>query len=75
MIGGVDIAFTGTVLDGDMDVLLRAARAAWPRAFVETGDASFAAPVGDTFRVQWPVPTEAFVTSRTLRTSHGLPLG
>jgi hypothetical protein len=61
MIGGVDIAFTGTVLNGDIDVLLRAARAAWPRAFVETGDGSFAAPVGDTFRVQWPVPSEVFI--------------
>ena len=61
MIGGVDIAFTGTVLDGDIDVLLRAARAVWPAAFVESGDGSFAAPVGKTFRVQWPVPSEAFI--------------
>jgi hypothetical protein len=45
MIGGVDMACTGRVLDGDKDVLLRVARAAWPQAFVENGDGSFAAAI------------------------------
>jgi hypothetical protein len=61
MIGGVDIPFTGTVLDGDVDVLLRAARAAWPHAFVESGDGTFAEPIGRAVRVRWSAPAEMFV--------------
>jgi hypothetical protein len=61
MIGGVDIALPGPVLAGDMDVLLRAARAEWPRAVVEDGDGTIVVQIGDALRRPWDVPCEVFI--------------
>ena len=61
MIGGVDLAFPGAVLEGDLDAILRATRASWPRAFVESSDGSFAAPVEEALRRWWPIESEIFV--------------
>ena len=64
------------MLDGDVDLILRAARAAWPCGFVETGDGSFKANVGAAFRKAWAVPSELFIyedfAAYDSWTAHGL---
>jgi hypothetical protein len=61
MIGGYDVLLPGLVLPDDMDVLLRASRAAWPSAMVESGDGQTLLTVGEALRVRWPISGEVFI--------------
>jgi hypothetical protein len=61
MIGGVDTALVGPVLGGDLDVLLRAARAVWPLAIVESDDGTVVKKIGEALRLRWDAPCEFFI--------------
>jgi len=61
MIGGHDVSLTGPVLRDDMEVLLRAARAAWPSAVLESGDGETQMPIGEAIRHQTAMPSEVFL--------------
>jgi hypothetical protein len=61
VIGGHDLGLPGATSTHDPDVLLRCARVAWPKAVVESGDATALLPIGEALRSKWQVPTEVFI--------------
>ncbi len=60
MIGGYDTVLPGLVLGEDLDFLLRATRAAWPQAVVES-DGGTVSKIGDALRLRWDAPCEFFI--------------